>query len=91
MFTTATSAANTGENCGDAIWDFITARAKRPLPLIMFSVKSSGRMFLMLDAFTLFTRPLIDFFNASHVIRWYSGPVLSVCSAIICASLKGGI
>ena len=26
----------------------------------------------MLDAFTLFTRPLIDFFNASHVIRWYS-------------------
>ena len=32
----------------------------------------------------------MDFFNASHVIRWYSGEDLSSISRIICASLNGG-
>ena len=69
MFTTATSAAKIGEKCGDAICDFITDRAKRPRPRIMFSANSSGRMFFMLLLFTLLTRPLMDFFKASQVMR----------------------
>ena len=56
----------------------------------MFSENNSGKMCLTLEAFTLFTRPLMDFFSASQVMRWYSAPVLSACSAIICANLNGG-
>ena len=40
---------------------------------------------------TLLIRPLIDFRNASHVIRWYSLLDLSLILAAICANLCGGI
>lgn len=69
MFTTATNAANTPLNCGDAICDFITLLANNPRPRIKFSRNNSGTTCCTFDAFTLFTKPLMDFFNASQDIR----------------------
>ena len=75
--TTATRAAKTLLNCGEAIWAFITERASSPRPRTRFSEKSSGRTAVRLEALTLFTMPLIDFFSASHASLWYSSVDLS--------------
>jgi hypothetical protein len=40
---------------GEAIWDFMQERVNKPRPRIKFPPKSSGKMFLMFDAFTLLT------------------------------------
>jgi hypothetical protein len=45
----------------------------------------------MLGLVTLLTRPLMVFFSASHVMRWYSGLLLFCISACICLSRKGGM
>ena len=91
VFTTATSAAYTCVKPGDAICAFIRERMSSARPRMMFSRSSSSTICFMLGAFTLFTSPLIDFFSASHVIRWYSSDALSFTPFIICASLYGGM
>mmetsp|Transcript_11553 Transcript_11553/g.28291 ORF Transcript_11553/g.28291 Transcript_11553/m.28291 type:complete len:258 (-) Transcript_11553:26-799(-) len=91
VLTTATSAAYTGENAGEASCDFIMERQNRPRPRTRFSRNTSASMFLMLVMLTLFTMPLIDFLRASQVRRWYSGVLLSFTSCIMRASLKGGM
>jgi hypothetical protein len=78
VFTIATAAAKMGENGRDEDCAFMMLLQNRPRPRTKFSANSSGTMDLMFATLTLLMRPLMDFFNASHAIRWYSFDVLSV-------------
>jgi hypothetical protein len=70
---------------------FMIDRQNNPRPRTKFSPKSSGTIYLILETLTLLIRPLIDFFNASHAIRWYSLLVLSVICAWSARSRAGGM
>jgi hypothetical protein len=70
---------------------FMIDRQNKPRPLTKFSPNSSGTINLMLETLTLLIRPLIDFFKASHAMRWYSLLVLSVICACNARSLAGGM
>ena len=88
---TAIIAAYTDVKMGAAACAFMDERAKRPRPRMRFSPKSSGTRFLMFDVLILLIRPLIDFFSASHVIRWYSFVFGSFTSLSMAASFAGGM
>lgn len=65
----ATSVAKTGVNGKLAAWAFMMLRAKRPLPRMRFSLKSSGTTFLMFAMLTLLTMPVTDLRRASQESR----------------------
>ena len=61
---------------------FMMERHTRPRPRMRFSPKTSGRICWMLFAATLFTRPLMLFFSASHAMRCHSSLCLSSACCI---------
>ena len=87
VFRIETSAAKTGVNGRDAACAFMMLRAKRPLPRMRFSAKSSGTTFFMFEMLTLLTIPVMLFLSASHDSRWYSVEPLS-CAAACCRARR---
>jgi hypothetical protein len=91
VFTIATMAAYIGVNGKLAACAFMMALQNKPLPRIKFSSNSSGTIILILATLHLLIMPCMDFFSASHAIRWNSGLDLSVIAACIALRRAGGI
>ena len=67
VLTAASRAAYTCVKVGLAIYAFMIALARSPLPRIRFSLKSSMMMLEMFETLTLLMIPLIDFLSCSHM------------------------
>src|SRR5262245_38500770 len=70
---------------------FMIDLQNRPRPRIRFSENSSGTICLMFATLHLLIMPWIDFFSASHAMRWYSGVLLSVMAACMARRRAGGM
>lgn len=85
---TEIKAAYTWVKFGDAIWALMMDFDSSPLPLRMFSLKSSMTMFWMLEMLTLLTIPLILFLSSSHIIFWCYTPPTSFFRSSYCMALS---